>query len=781
MKKSLRRLSQLVVLSVVVVAGGLVAISTTAQAATTGTPSITYSGVSNPPTADKPQSKLWWNDGSWWANMWKTGSGWSIYRLDRGTATWVDTGVRSDSRGTASSDTLWDGTHLYIASNAVTSGNSTAGQRALLYRYSYSAGKYTLDTGFPATISNNSSESLTIARDSTGVIWATWTQVSGSTSTVFVNSSDPGGTGWGTPFVVPGAVDPNPTPDDLSAIVAFDGDEIGIMWTDQATGTAYWATHTDGDDPRAASSWRHREAIRGDRQVDDHMNIKTLQADPSGRVYAAVKTSLDDGSSDPNLAQLVLVVFKPGTGSFEQTTIARTGDCVTRPQIMLDTANNRIRVFHTAPSTSVSGCAFSGVAGSIYEKTASMDNPVFGTGRGTVVIEDANSPNMNNVTSSKQSVNAATGIVVMATDHIAKRYWFSDRSLGTSVAPPPGPNPPPAPTAPVASFSASPTSGRAPLTVNFSDTSTGSPASWAWNFGDGGTSTTRNPSHTYTAAGTYTVRLTASNAAGSDSSARTITVKRAVGKPSLASTSAHSISGPADIVAAGSDGVLWNYRADGGGGLQPPVSIGSGWSGLKNGFVTDWNQDGVFDLIAQWTDGRMSYYEGLAAGGLAAGETIGSGWSNFQVTVGHWRTTDEYPSVVAYDAAGTLWHYPHTTGTTFGSRAKIGTGWSGLYTTMADYDQDGAQDILAKRSDGSLVLYRSTGAGSFQPGTPPVIGNGWNSINSITKLEGYQGPGSYGLMGRFTDGRLAYYPILNGTWGTRTMEGSGWGPYNIFR
>jgi hypothetical protein len=100
---------------------------------------------------------------------------------------------------------------------------------------------------------------------------------------------------------------------------------------------------------------------------------------------------------------------------------------------------------------------------------------------------------------------------------------------------------------------------------------------------------------------------------------------------------------------------------------------------------------------------------------------------------------------------------------------------------MADYNRDGAQDILAKRSDGSLVLYRSTGVGTFQSGTRPVIGSGWNSINSITKLEGYKGPGTYGLMARFTDGGLAYYPIQNGTWGTRTIEGSGWGPYNIFR
>jgi|GEM_PF-3453280 len=69
---------------------------------------------------------------------------------------------------------------------------------------------------------------------------------------------------------------------------------------------------------------------------------------------------------------------------------------------------------------------------------------------------------------------------------------------------------------PAADFSAAPTSGTAPLTVQFTDTSTNVPTSWAWTFGDGETSTLQNPSHTYAAAGTYTVTLTATNPGGSD-------------------------------------------------------------------------------------------------------------------------------------------------------------------------------------------------------------------------------------------------------------------------
>lgn len=75
--------------------------------------------------------------------------------------------------------------------------------------------------------------------------------------------------------------------------------------------------------------------------------------------------------------------------------------------------------------------------------------------------------------------------------------------------------------APVAGYTASPTSGTAPLTVNFTDQSTNSPINYQWNFGDGNTSTLQNPSHTYNNNGTYTVTLTATNNYGSDTENKT--------------------------------------------------------------------------------------------------------------------------------------------------------------------------------------------------------------------------------------------------------------------
>jgi PKD repeat protein len=61
-------------------------------------------------------------------------------------------------------------------------------------------------------------------------------------------------------------------------------------------------------------------------------------------------------------------------------------------------------------------------------------------------------------------------------------------------------------------FSASPTEGKAPLTVQFTDLTVPLEGicidCWSWDFGDGGTSSEQNPVHTYNCAGEYNVSLT---------------------------------------------------------------------------------------------------------------------------------------------------------------------------------------------------------------------------------------------------------------------------------
>jgi endonuclease/exonuclease/phosphatase family metal-dependent hydrolase len=88
-------------------------------------------------------------------------------------------------------------------------------------------------------------------------------------------------------------------------------------------------------------------------------------------------------------------------------------------------------------------------------------------------------------------------------------------SFGGGTPPPAGNQPP------QATISATPTSGSAPLSVNFTSNAfdnDGYIASYNWNFGDGHTSTTPNSSNTYFNAGTYSARLTVTDNAGATAS-----------------------------------------------------------------------------------------------------------------------------------------------------------------------------------------------------------------------------------------------------------------------
>lgn len=68
--------------------------------------------------------------------------------------------------------------------------------------------------------------------------------------------------------------------------------------------------------------------------------------------------------------------------------------------------------------------------GTTLEKTSPIGRPGFINGLGTVFINDAASPNLNNATSTKQNVDDTTGIVVLATNDVTHFYWHGYEPLG---------------------------------------------------------------------------------------------------------------------------------------------------------------------------------------------------------------------------------------------------------------------------------------------------------------------------------------------------------------
>jgi PKD repeat protein len=87
---------------------------------------------------------------------------------------------------------------------------------------------------------------------------------------------------------------------------------------------------------------------------------------------------------------------------------------------------------------------------------------------------------------------------------------------------------PPANRPPVADFTATPTSGIAPLAVDVDASASSDPdgdnLSYAWDFGDGASGSGVTANHTYTQTGSYTVRLTVDDGELSDEMSRIITV-----------------------------------------------------------------------------------------------------------------------------------------------------------------------------------------------------------------------------------------------------------------
>jgi len=370
--------------------------------------------VSNP-TGEKPQSKLWFNDGIWWGSLFNRSTGkHQIHRFDRATQSWSDTGTVIDARDASKADALWDGTKLYVATSARGSTN-----KALLLRYSYnpSTKKYTKDRGFPVTVATGAMEAIVLAKDSKGKLWVTYTQG----SKVYVNRSLTNDATWGTPFVPP-VNGTSVSADDISAVLAFDSQtaapQIGVMWSNQIDDAMYFATHTDGDPDDV---WRaSRTAIQGPKNADDHINLKALQADSSGRVFAAVKTSLDDlPNPNPN-APLIFLLVLGQDNNWTNYVFGRVADNHTRPMMLIDEQNRNLYMFATAP---VGG-------GTIYYKKAPLDGISFPEGKGTPFIQSSTDLKIDNATSTKQNLNSATGLLVLASDNASDFYLHNTLDLG---------------------------------------------------------------------------------------------------------------------------------------------------------------------------------------------------------------------------------------------------------------------------------------------------------------------------------------------------------------
>ena len=107
------------------------------------------------PSSDKPQSKTWFADGSWWAGMFRYSvspsiSDYRIWKLTADKTGWTATTTVVDGRDTSHADYLWDqgASTLYVASVPPVNTSSPFAVPATpddirFFKYTYAAGAYT--------------------------------------------------------------------------------------------------------------------------------------------------------------------------------------------------------------------------------------------------------------------------------------------------------------------------------------------------------------------------------------------------------------------------------------------------------------------------------------------------------------------------------------------------------------------------------------------------------------------------------------------------------------
>ena len=172
-------------------ATGLSLVTTPASAAgDVGFVGPSYVGTTQPnaPTAEKPQSKLWFAQGKWWGAMWDTTTNdYVVWGYDWATNAWTKTSTVLETRTRVDMDTLWDGTHLYVLSTPKGGASTPTDTTTLLRRYSFVDGAWTADARRRSRSPTGLIYSPVIDKDSTGVLWVTYT------------TGNPGVDPWSTP------------------------------------------------------------------------------------------------------------------------------------------------------------------------------------------------------------------------------------------------------------------------------------------------------------------------------------------------------------------------------------------------------------------------------------------------------------------------------------------------------------------------------------------------------------------------------------------------------
>ena len=384
------------------------------QSFTTINPIINSTGVAS----FKPQSKVWYYGNYWWAVIPVEAEGIDpagtyLWRLD-GTS-FTKLMKLSDSTDTFSdAKALGNVTHILVVQGV---DDEVAVPNAELVSIQFKDNSPLPPTyepwsvrssNVPITLDPTFNESATIDIDSQGRMWL----ASDANVAINVRWSNSPYSSWSLPITL--NTGHNVKGDDLCALTAFAGNKIGVLWSNQNEDEFQFRFRNDLDDP---STWSSLEvpvsaSSPGKGVADDHIN---LAVGSDGSIYAAVKTSFNDGSSGNTT--IGLLVRRPNLVDSDNWEALHevTNDYGTRPVALLNESENKIFViFHPLGD------------GDILYKYSSTSSISFPS---TVGILD-NSDNYQDITSTKQSFTDEV-LILYNRDHSSlggPSWWHGQRA-----------------------------------------------------------------------------------------------------------------------------------------------------------------------------------------------------------------------------------------------------------------------------------------------------------------------------------------------------------------
>ena len=384
--------------------------------------SFAYGEAGTPsPLGDAGQSRLWFQDGSWWGVFLAGATGdQRIFRLDAASNAWSDTGVIVDDRDFARMDVISDDGGVVIASAGPQPYDGHA-LRIIRFSYDPSARTYRGDANASVVITDQGVEAVTIARTDDGRLWVAYRE-GGRMAVDHSLDSDLAWRGPFVPVVAEGEIE-------RVAIAAL-GDRVAVVWTTPHDDVVSMAWHDTGgpEDTWAASPGAR---LAGLRLGEDELSVATDRSAGSERLFVAVKTSAELAPQRSQLdPQVVLVEFEIGQAPTSYL-FGRVDDQHSGPIILIDRDARDLYVVAAAPKA----------GGALYYKRTSLDDIKFPTGPGTLFVPAAEDhPRLANPTSTKQAVATGDGIVVAATDTRMGTYGFGSLGLSVQTAGTPAPS-----------------------------------------------------------------------------------------------------------------------------------------------------------------------------------------------------------------------------------------------------------------------------------------------------------------------------------------------------